>query len=192
MKYRATLHGRTFTFSSVREILAKANEIKSGDQMLGIAADSATERIAARYALSELTLEAVRNDPVVPYEEDEVTRVIEDGINETIFARIKGWTVGELREHLLDHDVDSDEIHRISRALTSETIAGVAKLMSNMDLVYAASKIRVTATANTTLGLEGTLSYRLQPNHPTDSWAAIVASIMEGLSYGSGDAIIGI
>jgi ethanolamine ammonia-lyase large subunit len=190
--YRATLHGRSFAFGSVREVLAKANEVKSGDEMLGIAAESALERIAARYVLSELTLEEVRANPAIAYEEDEVTRIIEDGINDRIFAEIRGWTVGELRERLLGHDTDGDEVLRLSRALTAETIAGVAKLMSNMDLVYAASKIRVTATAATTLGLPGTLSFRLQPNHPTDSWPAILASIMEGLSYGSGDAIIGI
>jgi ethanolamine ammonia-lyase large subunit len=190
--YRATLHGRSFAFASVREVLAKASEVKSGDEMLGIAAESALERVAARYVLSELTLEEVRANPAIPYEEDEVTRVIEDAINDRIFDEIRGWTIGALREQLLRHETDSDEILRLSRALTAETIAGVAKLMSNMDLVYAASKIRVTGTAATTLGLPGTLSFRLQPNHPTDSWPAILASIMEGLSYGSGDAIIGI
>ena len=192
MTYRATLHGRSFTFGSVREVLAKASEAKSGDEMLGIAATSALERVAARYVLSELTLEEVRANPVIPYEDDEVTRVIEDDLNDRIFAEVRGWTIGELREHLLSHDTDSDAVLRLSRALTAEMIAGVAKLMSNMDLVYAASKIRVVSTAATTLGLPGTLSFRLQPNHPTDSWQAILASIMEGLSYGSGDAIIGI
>jgi ethanolamine ammonia-lyase large subunit len=192
VSYRATLHGRTFSFGSVREVLAKANEVKSGDEMLGIAAASALERVAARYVLSELTLEEVRANPAIPYEEDEVTRVIEDGINDTIFAEVAAWTVGHLREHLLDHGTTGDDVLRLSRALTAETIAGVAKLMSNMDLVYAASKLVVTATAATTLGLPGTLSFRLQPNHPTDSWPAIRASIMEGLSYGSCDAIIGI
>lgn len=192
MTYRATLHGRSFAFASVREVLAKSSEVKSGDEMLGLSAESALERVAARYVLSELTLEEVRANPAIPYEEDEVTRVIEDGINDRIFDEIRGWTIGALREQLLDHATDSDEILRLSRALTAETIAGVAKLMSNMDLVYAASKIRVIGTAATTLGLPGTLSFRLQPNHPTDSWPAILASIMEGLSYGSGDAIIGI
>jgi ethanolamine ammonia-lyase large subunit len=190
--YRATLHGRSFAFGSVREVLAKASEVKSGDEMLGIAAESALERVAARYVLSELTLEEVRANPAIPYEEDEVTRVIEDAINDRIFDEVRGWTIGALREQLLSHATDSDEILRLSRALTAETIAGVAKLMSNMDLVYAASKIRVISTAATTLGLPGTLSFRLQPNHPTDHWPAILASIMEGLSYGSGDAIIGI
>ncbi len=192
MSYRAMLHGRCFTFRSVPEVLAKANEVKSGDQMLGIAADSSLERVAARCVLSELTLEHLRVNPVVPYELDEVTRVIEDGINDTIFAEAADLTLGQLREWLLSHDTDSDDILRLSRALTGEMVAGVAKLMSNMDLVYAASKIQVVSTAATTLGLPGTLSFRLQPNHPTDSWPAILACIMEGLSYGSGDAIIGI
>jgi ethanolamine ammonia-lyase large subunit len=186
------MHGQTFTFTSLREVLAKANEVKSGDEMLGIAAGSVLERVVARYVLSELPLSEVRANPVVPYEEDEVTRIIEDDVNDPIFAEISGWTVGELREYILDHGTSTDDLRRLGRAMTGEMVAGVAKLMSNMDLVYAASKIVRTATAATTLGLPGTLSFRLQPNHPTDSWQGILASIMEGLSYGSGDAIIGI
>ena len=192
MTYRATLHGRSFTFATVREVLAKASEIKSGDSMLGIAADSALERVAARYVLSELPLSEVRAHPVIPYEQDEVTRVIEDDVNDVIFAEIAGWSVGELREHILSHATQGDDVLRLSRGLTSEMIAGVAKLMSNMDLVYGAQKLRVTARAQTTIGRPGTLSFRLQPNHPTDSIDGIMATIMEGLSYGSGDAIIGI
>jgi ethanolamine ammonia-lyase large subunit len=190
--YRATLHGQSFAFGSVREVLAKASEAKSGDEMLGIAAGGALERIAARYVLSELPLTEIRANPTIPYEEDEVTRVIEDGVNDAIFAEVATWTVGELRERILSHATTGDELLRLSRALTSEMIAGVAKLMSNMDLVYGAKKLRVTSRAQTTLGLPGTLSFRLQPNHPTDSVEGIMATIMEGLSYGSGDAIIGI
>ncbi len=192
MRYRATLHGQAFTFGSVREVLAKASEAKSGDAMLGIAADSALERIAARYVLSELPLRELRANPVIAYEDDEVTRVIEDSLNEAIFAEIASWTVGELREHILSHDSTGEEVLRLSRGLTSEMIAGVAKLMSNMDLVYGAQQLRVTATAQTTLGRPGTMSFRLQPNHPTDNVEGILATVMEGLSYGSGDAIIGI
>ncbi len=192
MKLKATLFGHTFTFSSMKEVFAKANEQKSGDELLGIAAETATERVAARYVLSELTLENIRNYPVIPYEEDEVSRVIEDDVNTTIFNEIKHWTVGELREWILDHNTTCDDILRVSRGLNSEMIAGVAKLMSNMDLVYGARKIRITSRAYTEIGQEGTLAFRLQPNHPTDSWQGILAAIMEGLSYGSGDAIIGI
>lgn len=192
MRLKATLFGKTYQFTSVKEVLAKANEKKSGDELLGIAARTATERNAARYVLSELTLEDIRNHPVIPYDEDEVTRVIEDDINTTIYDEIKHWTVGYLREWLLDHGTTCDDICRVSRGLNSEMIAGVAKLMSNMDLVYGASKIRITSRAHTEIGQKGTLSFRLQPNHPTDNWNGILATIMEGLSYGSGDAIIGI
>lgn len=192
MLLKTRLFGQTFEFASVKEVLAKANEKKSGDELLGIAARTITERNAARYVLSALTLEDIRNHPVIPYEEDEVTRVIEDDINDTIYNEIKGWTVGYLREWILNHDTTCDAIRRVSRGLNSEMIAGVTKLMSNMDLVYAASKIRITSRAQTEIGKKGTLSSRLQPNHPTDSWNGILATIMEGLSYGSGDAIIGI
>lgn len=190
MAYRATLHGETFVFDSVREVLAKASEPKSGDAMLGLAATSSLERITARYVLSELSLAEIRAHPVIP--DDEVTRVIEASVNETIHAEIADWTVGELRERILSHSLSGDEVLRISRGLTSEMIAGVAKLMSNMDLVYGARKLRVTATARTMLGRPGRMSFRLQPNHPTDRWEGVAATIMEGLSYGSGDAIIGI
>lgn len=192
MLLKTRLFGQTFEFASVKEVLAKANEKKSGDELLGIAARTITERNAARCVLSALTLEDIRNHPVIPYEEDEVTRVIEDDINDTIYNEIKGWTVGYLREWILSHDTTCDAIRRVSRGLNSEMIAGVTKLMSNMDLVYAASKIRITSRAQTEIGKKGTLSSRLQPNHPTDSWNGILATIMEGLSYGSGDAIIGI
>jgi ethanolamine ammonia-lyase large subunit len=192
MNLKSTLFGKSFTFTSMKEVLAKANEPKSGDELMGIAAQTATERMAARYVLSNLTLADLRNHPVIPYETDEVTRVIEDDINNTIFDEFKHWTVGQLREWLLDHGTTGNDIRRISRGLNSETIAGVAKLMSNMDLVYAARKIRITAKAATEVGMEGTMSFRIQPNHPTDDWQGILAGIMEGLSYASGDAIIGI
>lgn len=192
MLLKATLFGHTYQFDSVKDVLAKANEKKSGDELLGLAAGTITERNAARYVLSALTLEDIRNHPVIPYEMDEVTRVIEDDINSTIYNEIKDWTVGYLREWLLDHHTTCDAIRRVSRGLNSEMIAGVTKLMSNMDLVYAASKIRITSRAQTEIGQKGTLSFRLQPNHPFDDWNGILATIMEGLSYGSGDAIIGI
>ena len=192
MNLKCTLFGTTYTFQSLKEVLAKANEPKSGDELLGIAAETATERMAARYVLADLTLEDIRNHPVIPYETDEVTRVILDDLNDAIFAEVKHWTVGRLREWVLDHGTTGCDILRVSRALTSEMIAGVAKLMSNMDLVYGARKIRVITKAATEVGMEGTMSFRLQPNHPTDSWQGILAAIMEGLSYGSGDAIIGI
>lgn len=192
MKLKTRLYGTTYEFRDIKDVLAKANEEKSGDMLMKIGAATMQERIAAKVVLSELTLEDLRNNPAIPYEEDEVTRVIDDLVNESIYKEIKNWTVGYLREYILDHKTKGEDIKRISRGLTSEMIAGTAKLMSNMDLVYGASKIRITGKANTEIGKKGTLSYRLQPNHPTDSIDGIIASIMEGLSYGCGDAVIGI
>jgi len=189
---KARVDKKVFSFGSVREVLAKASEEKSGDTLLGIAATSATERVAAKIVLSNLTLEDIYNNPVIPYEEDEVTRVIYDGLNTTIYKQIKNWTLGELREYILDHDTTSDDLLHISRGLTSEMISGVAKLMSNMDLVYASKKMIRQAHCNTTIGLPGRLAFRCQPNHPTDDLEGILASIKEGLSFGCGDAVIGI
>lgn len=192
MAYKTLLSGQTFTFDTVKEVLAKANEEKSGDILAGIAASSGLERIAAKEVLSRMTLEELRQNPVVPYEEDEVTRLNQDSINETIYHGIKGWTVGDLREWLLDYSTGEEDIRRVSRALTAEMVAAAAKLMTNLDLVYAANKIRVPAHCNTTIGLRGTLSTRLQPNHTTDNVEGITASLFEGLSYGCGDALIGL
>ncbi|MFA1819927.1 ethanolamine ammonia-lyase subunit EutB [Virgibacillus oceani] len=187
-----TLFGRTYQFNSVNEVMAKANEEKSGDIMAGIAAESAEERVAAKVVLADLTLEDLWNNPAIPYESDEVTRIIQDNVNEKIYSEVKHWTVEKLREKILDSDTSGNDVRRISRGLTSEMVAAVAKLMSNLDLIYGAKKITVLAHCNTTIGLEGTLSTRLQPNHPSDNEEGIVASILEGLSYGAGDAVIGL
>ncbi|MGN8967017.1 ethanolamine ammonia-lyase subunit EutB [Intestinimonas sp. HCP28S3_D6] len=192
MILKTKLLGRVYDFHTVREVMAKANEEKSGDRLAGIAAENAEERVAAKVVLANLTLADLRNAPAVPYEEDEVTRIIQDGINEKIFAQIRSWTVGELREWLLAEENDGAAIRRLSRGLTSEMVAAVAKLMSNLDLIYAAKKIRVTATCNTTIGEPGTLSARLQPNHPTDDPDGILASLLEGLTFGVGDAVLGL
>jgi ethanolamine ammonia-lyase large subunit len=192
MLLRTKLFGTTYEFGSVKEVLAKANEEKSGDRQAGIAATSVAERVAARYVLSELTLETIRANPAVPYEEDEVTRVIDDAVNESIYAEVKGWTVGDLREWILADTTTGDMIRHVSRALTGEMVAGVTKLMSNLDLVLGAKKVRISAHCNNTIGLDGTLASRNQPNHPTDSPEGIRASVYEGLSLGSGDSVIGI
>lgn len=192
MGYKTLLSGQVFTFDSVKEVLAKANEEKSGDVLAGVAAKSGLERIAAKEVLSQMTLEELRQNPAVPYEEDEVTRLNQDSINETIYGSVKGWTVADLREWILDDATAEGDIRRMSHALTAEMVAAVAKLMTNLDLVYAASKIRVPAHCNTTIGLRGTLSTRLQPNHTTDNVEGITASLFEGLSYGCGDALIGL
>ncbi len=192
MLLRTTLFGTTYEFGSVKEVLAKANEEKSGDRAAGIAAQSAAERVAARYVLAELTLGTLREHPAIPYERDEVTRVIDDAVNESIFAEIKGWKVGDFREWILADTTTPAMIRRVSNALTGEMVAGVTKLMSNLDLIYGASKIRISAHCNNTIGLPGTLASRNQPNHPTDSVDGIRAAIYEGLSLGSGDSVIGI
>ncbi|MGE5542027.1 MAG: ethanolamine ammonia-lyase subunit EutB [Bacillota bacterium] len=192
MILKTTLRGSVYKFTDVKQVLAKANEEKSGDRLAGIAAESDAERVAAKQVLSHLTLEDLRNNPVVPYEEDEVTRVIQDGVNEYAYSQVKGWTVAGLREFILSNKTTGADIDRVSRGLTSEMVAAVTKIMSNMDLIYGASKIRRVGRCNTTVGLPGTLTCRLQPNHPTDSVEGILAEAMEGLTYGAGDAVIGV
>ncbi len=192
MKLKTLLLGKTYGFRDVKDVLAKANEEKSGDRLAGVAAENAEERVAAKVVLSELLLSDLRENPVVPYEEDEVTRIIQDDVNEKIYAQIKGWTVAQFRHWLLSENTTTSDIARIRRGLTSEMVAGVCKLMSNLDLIVAAKKMPVTAHCNTTIGLPGTLSCRLQPNHPTDDLDGILASTVEGLSFGAGDAVIGL
>jgi ethanolamine ammonia-lyase large subunit len=192
MKLAATLRGTTYTFRDLVDVMAKANEEKSGDKLAGVAAGSAQERVAAKLVLSEVGLKELRENPVVPYEKDAVTRLIQDDLSIPIYDSVKSWTVAQLREHVLDENVSGDDLLRLGRGLTSEMIAACAKLMSNLDLVVAARKIRVVVHANNTLGLPGRLSTRLQPNHPSDDVEGILASLKEGLSFGVGDAVFGI
>ena len=192
MILKTKLSGQVYAFRDVKDVLAKANEEKTGDKLAGVAAETAQERVAAKVVLANLTLKDLRENPVVPYEQDEVTRIIQDDLNRPIYEEIKGWTVSELREWLLSETTTACDIRRTSRGLTSEMIAAVAKLMGNLDLIYAGQKIRVTAHCNTTIGLPGTLSCRLQPNHTTDDPEGITASTLEGLSMGAGDAVIGL
>ncbi len=192
MILRTKLFGHTYEFKSLKEVMAKANEEKSGDKLAKIAAETAEERVAAKVVLSEIRLKDLFENPAVPYEQDEVTRIIIDDVNLKIYNEIKDMTVGELREWILCEDTTEDMIKRISRGLTSEMVAAVAKLMSNMDLIYAARKISITAHCNTTIGERGTLSARLQPNHPTDDPDGITISLLEGLTYGIGDAVLGL
>lgn len=192
MILKTKLFGRTYQFKSLMEVMAKANEEKSGDKLAGLAADSSEERVAAKVVLSQIKMSDLRDNPAVPYEQDEVTRIIQDQVNELIYSEIKNWTVEELREWILDENTTESDIKRVSRGLTAEMVAAVAKLMSNLDLIYGAKKIRITAHANTTIGRPGTLSARLQPNHPTDDPDGIMASLMEGLTFGIGDAVLGL
>ncbi|ERI04289.1 ethanolamine ammonia-lyase subunit EutB [Aneurinibacillus aneurinilyticus] len=192
MRLKTMLQGQTYEFKNLKELFAKANEEKSGDRLAGLAAETVQERIAAKQVLAGLTLEDIRNHPLLPPEEDEVSRIIEEHVNDTIFADIKGWTVAKLREYILDDSVGDRELKRLSRGLTSEMIAAAGKLMSNLDLIHAANKVEIISRCNIAIGQKGTLASRLQPNHPTDNVDGMLASMKEGLSYGVGDAVIGI
>ncbi|MDR3205405.1 MAG: ethanolamine ammonia-lyase subunit EutB [Deltaproteobacteria bacterium] len=192
MILKTSLFKQTYQFKDVKDVLAKANEQRSGDTLAGVGAGTMAERVAAKQVLSELLVSDLRENPVVNYEDDEVTRLIQDDLNEPIYQSIKNWSLSELREFLLSNAISGQDIKRISRGLTSEVVAGLAKLMTNLDLVYGASKISVTARCNTTIGQKGTLAIRLQPNDTTDNLEAITASLYEGLSFGCGDAVIGL
>jgi ethanolamine ammonia-lyase large subunit len=192
MKLSTRLLGKSYRFRSVKELLARANEARSGDELAGIAARSEQERIAAKTVLADLTLNDLRENPVVPYDRDEVTRVIDDALDHEAFDRVCGMSLGEFREWLLDDDTTGDTILVAGRGITAEIAAAVAKLCTNLDLIAIASKIRVVTHARTTLGLAGRLSTRLQPNHPRDDLAGIAAATYEGLAYATGDALIGI
>ena len=192
MRLSTVLAGNNFTFKSIKEVLAKANEAKSGDQLAGIAATSDLERVAAKAVLSRLLVRDLRENPVVSYEDDEVTRINQDSIVQEVYDSIKNMTIAELREYILDYKTTEADIKRLADGMTAEVIAGVCKLMSNLDLIYGANKVRVTATCNTTIGRRGCLSTRLQPNHSTDDVDGITASLFEGLSYGCGDALLGL
>jgi ethanolamine ammonia-lyase large subunit len=192
MRLQARISGATYSFKDLNEVLAKANEEKSGDKLAGLAATSVTEMVAAKEVLADITLADLRNHPAVPYEDDEVTRLDQDNVNEKIYAELKNLTVAEFREWLLSYETRGEDITRASRGLTAEMVAAVAKLMSNLDLIYATSKISIIAHCNTTIGESGVLAFRLQPNHTTDNLDGIRISTFEGLSYGSGDALIGL
>jgi ethanolamine ammonia-lyase large subunit len=184
--------GAVYQFSDLKDLFAKANEEKSGDRLAGLAAETVQERIAAKEVLSELTLADIRENPMISPEEDEVSQIIENQVNEPIYQSMKNWSVAELREYILSDETTGEDLKRISRGLNSEIIAAVAKLMSNLDLVHAANKIEILTKCNITIGQKGVLASRLQPNHPTDNVEGMIASLKEGLSYGIGDAVIGI
>jgi ethanolamine ammonia-lyase large subunit len=192
MKLSTTIGGTTFDFKSLKEVLAKANEEKSGDTLAGISASCELERVAAKRVLTDVTLGQLRNNPVIPLDEDDVGRRIDDSLETAAFQRLQNWSVGELREFILATSTDCDAISVIRWGLNGEMAAAVTKLMSSLDLVVAAKKCQVISRARTTLGLPGRLGARLQPNHPSDAIDGVRASIYEGLSYGVGDAVIGI
>ncbi|WP_339149873.1 MULTISPECIES: ethanolamine ammonia-lyase subunit EutB [unclassified Sutcliffiella] len=192
MKLSTNYLGTVYHFVSLKDLFAKANEEKSGDRLAGVAAETVQERIAAKEVLSYLTLKDIRENPLLAPEEDEVSRIIEGQVNERIYQSIKNWSISELREYILHDQTTGEDLKRLSIGLNSEMIAAVAKIMSNLDLVHAANKIEVLTKCNITIGQKGTLASRLQPNHPTDNVEGMIASLKEGLSYGIGDAVIGI
>jgi ethanolamine ammonia-lyase large subunit len=181
-----------FKFEGLRELLAKANEEKAGDQLAGIAAGSEQERVAAKRALAEVTLEHIAANPLIDPEKDDVSRLILETHDRENFTGIKNFTVGEFREFILRDETTEAELKRLHWAVTPEMAAAVAKLMSNKDLILAAAKIRVVTRCRNTMGERGVLGIRLQPNHPADDVAGILLSAFDGLLYGCGDAVIGV
>ena len=179
-------------FSDLRELLAKANEEKSGDQLAGIAATSERERVAAKTALADLPLVELLKQPVIPPETDEVSRLILDTHDSAAFQPLRSMTVGAFREFLLDEQITENELKALQWGITPEMAAAVAKLMSNKDLVLAASKIRNVTRCRNTIGERGVLGIRLQPNHPSDDVGGILLAAFDGLLYGCGDAVIGV
>ena len=192
MRLSHTIRGVSYVFADLKELLAKASPLRSGDELAGICATSAEERVAARYVLADLPLKHFLDEAVVPYESDEVTRLIVDSHDSAAFAPIASFTVGEFRDWLLDEQAAGEALRALAPGLTPEMVAAVSKLMQVQDLIAVARKIRVVTRFRTTVGLSGRLSTRLQPNHPTDDPVGIAASIVDGLSLGSGDAVIGI
>jgi len=192
MLYQYTIRGFTYRFKDLKELLAKASPLRSGDVLAGLAAETYEERVAAQLVLADVPLKVFLNEAVVPYESDEVTRLIIDTHDIIAFAPISHFTVGELRDWLLSDQVDTFVLQQIAFGLTPEMVAAVSKLMRNQDLILVAKKCEVITRFRNTIGLKGHLSVRLQPNHPLDDVRGIAASTLDGLLYGSGDAVIGI
>jgi ethanolamine ammonia-lyase large subunit len=190
--YRSACGGTTYLFADLKDLLAKASPPRSGDALAGIAAASAEENVAARMALADLPLRRFLDEAVVPYETDEVTRLILDGHHAAAFAPVAHLTVGDFRDWLLSEAATTEALARLAPGLTPEMAAAVSKIMRNQDLILAARKIEVVTRFRNTIGLPGTLAVRLQPNHPTDDRKGILAGIIDGLLYGCGDAVIGI
>jgi ethanolamine ammonia-lyase large subunit len=192
MAYRQSFRGSTFLFEDLKTLLAKASPARSGDLLAGVAAGSEQERVIAKKTLADVPLANFLNEALVAYEEDEVTRLILDTHDREAFAKVAGLTVGEFRDWLLGPEATSEVLARVAPGITPEMAAAVTKLMRNQDLILAAKRCSVVTRFRNTIGLPGRLSVRLQPNHPTDDARGIAASMLEGLLYGCGDAVIGI
>jgi len=190
--YSHSAGGRSYRFDGLKDLMAKASPERSGDKLAGIGAADAQERVVAQMALAELPLRTFLDEVLIPYEDDEVTRLIIDTHDAAAFAPVSHLTVGGFRDWLLSDAADEPALARLTRGLTPEMAAAVSKIMRNQDLILVAQKCRVVTRFRNTLGLKGRLATRLQPNHPTDDASGIAASIVDGLLYGSGDAVIGV
>jgi len=192
MGYQLTIRNIVYRFDDLKTLLAKASPYRTGDVLAGVCAESYEERVAAQIALADVPLKTFLNEAIIPYEADEVTRLIIDGHDAGSFNLVSSFTVGELRDWLLSDETDTRTLKEVEAGLTPEMVAAVSKLMRNQDLIAVAKKCEVVTRFRNTIGLKGHFSTRLQPNHPTDDPKGIAASIIDGLLYGSGDAVIGI
>ncbi|MES2070680.1 MAG: ethanolamine ammonia-lyase subunit EutB [Pseudomonadota bacterium] len=191
-QYSHTVGSKTYGFRDLKDLLAKATPARSGDLLAGVAAHNAEQRVAAQMALAELPLSTFLSEALVPYEDDEITRLIMDSHDAAAFAPVSHLTVGDFRNWLLGDDADSAALAALAPGITPEMAAATCKLMRNQDLILVAQKCRVVTSFRNTIGLPGRMSTRLQPNHPTDDPSGIAASLLDGLLYGSGDAVFGI
>ncbi len=192
MTYRYSVGAQTYQFADLKAVMAKATPARSGDYLAGVAAETYAERMAARMCLAEIPLKRFLEELIIPYETDEVTRLIVDTHDKQAFAEISHLTVGDFRDWLLSDIADSATLKRVAPGITPEMAAAVSKIMRNQDLILVAKKCHVISAFRNTIGLPGHISVRLQPNHPTDDARGIAASMLDGLLYGAGDAVIGI
>lgn len=192
MRYTTDIGQTRYTFTDLKTLLAKATPLRSGDCLAGVAAANATERVAAQRCLADVPLKQFLNEAVIPYEEDEVTRLIMDSHDASAFVPVAHLTVGDFRNWLLSDQANSVSLSTLAAGLTPEMVAAVAKIMRIQDLILVAQKTEVVTRFRNTLGLRGRMSTRLQPNHPTDDPAGVAASLLDGLMYANGDAVIGI
>jgi ethanolamine ammonia-lyase large subunit len=192
MAYKTLIGHQHYVFNDLKTLMAKATPLRSGDQLAGVAAENATERVAAQMALADVPLKQFLTEALISYEQDEITRLIIDEHRSDLFAPISHFTVGDFRNWLLSEDATTQKLQQLAFGLTPEMVAAVSKIMRNQDLILVANKCEVVTQFRNTIGLKGHLSTRLQPNHPTDDLLGISASILDGLMYGNGDAVIGI
>ena len=192
MAYKTLIGHQHYVFNDLKTLMAKATPLRSGDQLAGVAAENATERVAAQMALADVPLKQFLTEALISYEQDEITRLIIDEHRSDLFAPISHFSVGDFRNWLLSEDATTQKLQQLALGLTPEMVAAVSKIMRNQDLILVASKCEVITQFRNTIGLKGHLSTRLQPNHPTDDLLGISASILDGLMYGNGDAVIGI